>query len=356
MAIESYITEGGNNKHAAIFDPAEEGRNGKPGLQVYTSPRHELPFLTSAFTNEIHGRDLNQNIGFTGTPECIHDGTDSVLWAATALSGTWDFASTTQAHTGTMSVDATSVTKDKQAQFEAASPVDASDYTSVAGWIYITSWSTTGTKDVEICFMLAGVLVGVKLNISLYVNTGDFNVWQQFIIPMSDFQAGTDVDQLIITQISEGAGSPANWFLDDICMQETGGFADFFVAPPTDEIWHIEKIGYAIAANVTEANMNSYDKFFGIPALTNGLLTVIQVGGFFLASASLRRTFDRQAFPHSSPLHINSDGINTMCKVTSDTIFPLDGREGDKLGFRVQDDLSSLLEFRAWITGVRESI
>ena len=356
MGIDAFITEEGNNKHANIYDPSVDGRTGKPGLQVYTRPREEEIFLTSAFSNETYGRDLNQNIGFTGTPECIHDGTDNAFWTGTALSGIWDFASTTQAHTGTRSVDGTSANKNTQAQFETGSPVDASDYTSLVGWIYITSWPTTGTKDIEVCFMLAGVLVGVKVDLSIYISTGDFNVWQQFIIPMSDLQAGTDVDQLILTQISDGAGAAANWFIDDLCMQEAGGFADFFVAPPTNQIWHVEQIGYAVAANVPEASMNSYDKFFGLPQLSNGLLTVIQVGGTLLAAASLRRTFDRMAFPHSSGLDINSDGTNTMCKITSRTIFPLDGRENDKLGFRVQDDLSGFLEFRAWITGRRENI
>jgi hypothetical protein len=47
---------------------------------------------------------MNINAESSGTPDQIHNGTDSTLWTAVATAGTWDFASTTHAAEGIATV------------------------------------------------------------------------------------------------------------------------------------------------------------------------------------------------------------------------------------------------------------
>lgn len=61
-------------------------------------------FSGDFLNNEIYGSDMNVDVGFTGTPDKIHDGIDLTLWLASALAGTWDFNSTTHAKQGVSTV------------------------------------------------------------------------------------------------------------------------------------------------------------------------------------------------------------------------------------------------------------
>lgn len=59
-----------------------------------------LPFLNPTF-----GADMNVNVGFSGTPEGIHDGGDKTLWTASNLTGSnFVFTSTTHAKQGIATV------------------------------------------------------------------------------------------------------------------------------------------------------------------------------------------------------------------------------------------------------------
>ena len=81
------------------------GKKGETGLVTYTDDlKPPKTFFGSFLINPSFGADLNINVGFTGTPEKVHDGTDLSLWAASALSGIWDFASTTHAKQGIITV------------------------------------------------------------------------------------------------------------------------------------------------------------------------------------------------------------------------------------------------------------
>jgi len=341
---------------AEMFNPKTEGRDGQPGIIAYTQDRVKRVYAAQPLVSATSGFNMNTSVGFSGTPDGIHDGTDSVLWTGTALSGTWDFASTAQAAAGTKSVDATAAIRNTEAQFERGSAITPSNYTAISGSIYITSWSTSGTKEVEIRLRLAGVDVGNILNLSDYVDTLTFNEWQTFIIPVDDFGAGGDVDQIVIKQIDIGLDVAPTYYLDEFQFEETGGFEDFTYAPGAKEVFHVELIAQGAVANVTEANMKSYNKFFGVPALSNGILTVIQQNNLLLLSIAVKQLFDIIPFPQSQPYEVFGDGTNTVGKLAAQFRIDLDGRKHDSFTYRVQDDLSSLLELNVWLYGWVEDV
>ena len=133
-------------------------RNGDPqGLVVYTRPVNTLDSTVKFAINDTYGFNLNQDASFSGTPTGIHNGTDNIYWTASALSGTWNFASTVQAKDGTKSIDAVNTTNNNEALLSAGSDIDLENFTAVTGWIYITDWSDRGTlKEVEIEFRTSG--------------------------------------------------------------------------------------------------------------------------------------------------------------------------------------------------------
>lgn len=54
-----------------------------------------LPFL-----NETFGNQMNQNVTFSGTPELVHDGIDTVAYTGSGVAGSFTFNSTAHCHQG----------------------------------------------------------------------------------------------------------------------------------------------------------------------------------------------------------------------------------------------------------------
>lgn len=333
-------------------------KNGNHGIVAYTAPLHPLQSATFALSNSTYGRSMNQSVPFSGTPVNIHDGTDNAYWTATALSGTWTFDSTAQNHTpaGTMSIDATSTNNNREAQIEAPSPVDVNAYDSLVGWIYITGWSTAGSaKNVELRLRLAGADVGVSVDISRYVDVGLFGEWQQFIIPITDFASGT-IDQLVIKTVDIGGGPPPDYYLDDITLQESGGFLDFSYAPPPDKRFTVTSISTVIVDNVTELVARNPLALLGAGKLTNGILLRFDVADQVVQSLPVRCVEDLAKFANVNPVDTFSDNVNTMLKAVGNTEIKLDGRNRDSMTYRVQDDLSGLVDMEVWLFGKIEDV
>jgi hypothetical protein len=333
-------------------------KNGHHGIVAYTAPLHPLQSATFGLINPIYGRSMNQSAPFTGTPVNIHDGTDNAYWTASALSGTWAFDSTDQNHTaaGTKSIDATSTANNREAQIEAPSPIDVNTYNSLVGWIYITGWSSSGSaKNVEFRLRLAGVDVGLSVDISGYIDVGVFNEWQQFIIPTVDFSSGS-IDQLIIKTIDIGGGPPPDYYLDDLTFQEAGGFIDFSYAPPPDKRFTITSISTVMVDAVTELAGSNPLALLGLSKLTNGILLRFDVANQVVQSLPVKCTEDLAKFANVNPISTFSDDTNTMLKLVGNTEIKLDGRTRDCITYRIQDDLSGLLDMEVWLFGKIEDV
>jgi hypothetical protein len=276
MAIDVVISDGCG---AGVASGVHSKPDIPPGLIVYNEPYRTQIAQTKAFLSETTG-GLNANVdaSFSGTPDGIHNGTDSVLWTASALSGTWDFASTTQAQAGTKSIEAINTVNNDEAQLERGSTITPSDYEAMTGYIYITAWPGSGTKDVELRARLAGVDVGNSVNLSDYITVGTLNTWQKFTIPLADLGLGGDpIDQLIVKTIDIGGGAAPDYYLDTLQWEETGSEI-FSVTADTGSKFYGTDMTIVMAdaydgtlASASHPNIK-YNQLLGLSKLTNGIV------------------------------------------------------------------------------------
>lgn len=446
MTFHVVIKDGITGKMTTVYDPKEDGRDGDPGLEVFTTDRTIKLFTTRVVSNDTLGINLAVTVGFTGTPDLVHNGTDSTLYTGNAVTGSWTFNSTTNAHGGiativdfsllsgdtvtingdnitnttvtegsdwtaatsnaatatslasalnavtgvsasataavvtitadnlanittlsssdgtnvpvqAASIDTTAAVKQGDNAFlERASTIDSDNFIALTGVFYVTSWPTTGTKNIEIQLRLAGTNVGTSVNLSNFININSLNIWQNFIIPISDFGATGNIDQVLTTKIDMGAGTAPLGFFDEMIFQEAGGTADFTYSPEPNEIFHAVKTTHSLINNVTEANAKSYDKFFGETALTNGVLSIVQSLGVLQPSVALKQLSEFIIFPQVEPYEVISDGANSIMKANTVFLFDLDGRQQDFITFRVQDDLSTLISYNFLLFGWIETL
>lgn len=317
------------------------------------------------FFNPTYGFDLNQNGSSGGTPEAVHNGTDSTLWTASAISGTWNFASTSKARSGTKSIDATLTTKDREALLKKSTTIDISNYVSLTGWIYITSWAENGDNDINLRTRVNGTNVGNSVNLSSYINKGTFNVWQKFSISKADLGLSTQtIDEIVVKTLAEPSANPPDYYLDDIQFEQTGGSIIFEINPSANTIYNVFNfIFFGVATldtrttNPINANNISYNKFFGQTKLTSGLIStttlnnVITFAGVFLQNA------DFLLIPRTD---FSSGGDGTTTWYRYQTIFDkpvrLDSTTNDNMRFIVSDDLSGMPFFRIFTNGFSETL
>jgi len=337
-----------------------------PGLMVYSDPYRleENRPITAVDAGGSTAMNVNGSTA-GGTPDAIHDGTDTTLWTASNLSGTnFVFNSTDPDSAADRSIDAVATVNNNEALLTRASTLTFANYTALTGNIYVDSWPTAGTKEVRFRFRLDGVDIGTTINLSSYINTGTQNTWQSFIIPLTEFAlAGTDIDELVITTVDIGGGQPPNYYLDDLSLASTGATGSptiYTIAPNGGETILIYGFVYNIVfpfnptATVAGATENfvanqylSYDKFAHLPTLPNGL-TVRRIQDNNVGFSNIVTTnWDLlKATNHIIETFV-SDGTNTMLKIATQFTGPveLNGNRGDRYEFIVNDDLTDLLAF-----------
>ena len=97
MSVGFYLLGGkGPNKPADTHQ-----KNGDVGVIAYTQPLKELSPLNVPAINPTFGNQMARDAAFTGTPDVVHDGIDSVAWTGTNIVGARvTFNSTNQFHSG----------------------------------------------------------------------------------------------------------------------------------------------------------------------------------------------------------------------------------------------------------------
>jgi len=329
-------------------------------LQVGTSPATKYE-PQSRFMVDSNGSPLmNINGAASGATEGIHDGTDSVLWTATALSGTWDFASTAQAASGTKSIDATAVSNGDQAVITRSTPLTATNYTIMTGKVYLTTYNST-KNTIDFSGRLAGVQSGISINIGDYIDPSLLNVWQSFQIPVSVFEATSAIDELLITITA--TGTPPAFYLDEIDLREGGGIiystnlslGEVFEYNRLDILMVDAYTGITTVAGATEnATMTnlSYDQFLGVPQLTTGITFQRQVFGEVLTSGNVKGLGDT-VLGGARIMSVASDGTNTMLHLRLEFAdwVRLSEPDGDELVVIINDDLTGLIDFKTVLVG-----
>jgi hypothetical protein len=345
----------------------EAGVHRKPdlpsGLVVYSEPIRNFIAQTYPLVNSETGAiDANIDASFSGTPDGIHNGTDSVLWTATAISGTWTFDSTAQAQQGTKSIDATATVNDNEAQLERSSAITANDYTAMTGYIYITSWPGSGTKDVQLRTRLAGVDVGNSIDLSNYITVGTLNTWQKFSIPREDFGLNSDsIDQVVIKTVDLGGGAAPDYYLDTMQWEEQGQ-AIYQLNQDIGTKFYATDLSITIVdaydSTLASASMPNikYNQLLGLSALNNGIIFRLTTDDIIRFNGVFKQHADFMTFPGLT-IQTGGDATNTWLtyNIKLDYPFVLDNRLKDSFEMILSDDLSGLLFYRVFIRGYTET-
>jgi hypothetical protein len=349
MTTPVHIIDGkGTAKKTHLFQ-----RNGDVGQIVYTDrliigTAGAIPYL-----NATYGASMNQNVTFGGTPEIIHDGGDTSAWTATAVQGAWDFT------TGAV-ITLTDGNNNDEALFEdsGGGTVDMSSYTALTGKITLTTY-TPASESILLNLGLAGVLVGNTIDLNDYIDTGLFGTQQSFAIPKADLGINGDtIDELVIV-LSKASGPKPTFAFDDLQIEETGNPEQFIVNPPAGTKYHVTKLVLTVADTGTGGTAYAYDQWGGIASLTNGINLRTEIGGSTLFSATIRQLSDFLAAGGSVDTVVD-DGTDTL-QVLGVKLFEtepviLDSRDNDRFVITINDNLSGLLEFRAFARGYQTDI
>ena len=368
MSVKTQIECGKSGEFALLRSPKEKHR--PAGLVTYTEPLRDFEYASKFAFNESRGLNMAINVAFSGTPETIHDGTDSVAWTASALAGTWDFASTTVAQAGTKSVDATATVNNDTALFDRGSSTTASSWAGVSGYIYVTSWPTSGSvKDVKVQLDNGGTGVGVEASMQNYIDTTLINTWQKFNIPMDAFLYGGTMDGVRIRTADVGGGAAPDYYIDEFQLEETGGAA-YSITPDTNTILHLERLVLlfqdndytGIVASGSTSNQFTLmpfhtDAILGLSSLTNpisvrktsssGSIQSVVSGGIADLGSLLFS-------PFVGRIQGGGDGTGSWLRIEYD--FPpnalyLDDRNSETLEFDIFADLTALDSFTATAIG-----
>ena len=316
MGINTYIKDPGNGISANV-----EEREGKNRFHVLTEPAKYYIRKGLFFLNPEFGSNLNINASLTSSTLNIYDGGDNTYWTPMAISGTWDFQSTTYAHTGTYSVDATKTKNDDTAEFYNDTFVNIL-YSSLVGWIYITTW---GSDDEVLIYgwnTNTDTLVGTRVNIGNYVNTDNTNTWLEFVIPIDDLDLyGRDINAVRVTTINTTGNAP-NYYLDDIAFQgdDGGGPYRYSIEPKINTWLHVYGIGITLVnqfdSTITDSTLRNipYDSLLG-RNLANGILYQRQERGEIQFSYNFKKLIEIISQPNGHIVDSGFDGTYSWLKI-----------------------------------------
>jgi len=344
-----YHIEGQDGLAADVVNGEE-----KNALVVATRELKEHIPSSRFFTNETYGTDMNQNVAFGGTPEGVNNGGDDTWWTPSAISGSWDFTSTGQAYDGTHSIDGTASQSSTAFDLVRGASIDLTDYTTLTGYIYIEGWDFFGS-NLTIQGRIGGTDLGISVNINDYVDTNNYDSWQQYQIPLVDLGlTGLTIDTFRVTNESRNN----NFYLDLIQIQQTGGGLIYTVTPDLGCWCFIKKIRMTMVRGVPSTLEDnsmpavSYDSMLGA-TLTNGLLFRATIEGKVHDSMLLKTFSNMLELAGVTIIENFSDGTNTMVSVEREFEKPLKLKASsrDRLEMTLQDDMTSFELFRVNVCG-----
>ena len=325
---------------------AIDGNN--TGLIAYTADLRDYAGGAGLLTDENGSAEMAVNGAFSGTPENVYIDEPTTNWTNSALSGTWDFASTTiTPHGGTESIDATATGDGDQALMERTSAISLAGFTTLTGYIYITSINDS-RHDITVETRLAGITVGNSVSIKDYIDVTLIGSWQEYAIPKADLGLnGSTIDQLVFTTlVSSGVGP--NYYLDTINFEEIGGKV-FTFQPPKGVIFEIKTVQFTFLDNITVIEPSqimsaTLSNGIRIRTVTDGITRFSGAILDFTQWLSLGVDISSQIF----------GATDTAVKLTSDvpgTFQVLDGNKGDNYSLVISDNLSGLTSMKGLVRG-----
>ena len=337
-------------------------------VKVATVEYDEYRAAAKFFQHETYGVDLNKtfsNEAAGNANETIHNGTDTVDWTASAIIGTWDFASTNNPDTGAKNIEIIGATVADTAQFLRASSVTMSAHTGLSGRIYI---STTGHNLAELSFYAwdtgTGMMIGNTINIYDYINPLSVGVYQTFTIPLVDMGLIGAVFDAVRFTIQTKSG--ASFDLDNIVLNDpTGGAAigtsAFDLLPEQGRILFVDafiiNMAGPLGGTLADATMPyiPYNKLLNVPKLASPIIYQVLDHKRVAFVAPFSQTIDFMQFGNPEVKFVGSDGTNSWITIYIGLSAPilLHDKLKQKMSITLSDDLSALTFFR-WSTNCRQ--
>lgn len=358
MAVGVKITD--NTHCAEVYK-----RNGDTGLKVFTDVLHERTTQFKPVVNPDFGIEMAIDAAFSGTPDAVHNGIDSVLWTGTELVGNkTTFDSTDQAFAGTRSVKTDNAAIGDVYQFDKGSDLTIADYSAISMKIYVDKdW--TVNDEVQLYFWDTGTSTQISdaVNLSERFEFSTFDEWQSIAIEFSEFTfSGTTFDAIRIEQTAK-AGKAPKYYLDVIQIEESSGSEVFSVEPESNTKLFVTELALtfvdALDTTLTDNSMSnlSYNKVLGLTTLANGVLFRTVKDEVTTFSFTFRQLGDALRFGGSLQSEI-CDGTNTLITISIPFAAPtlLDSRDRDRIDVVISDDLSGLLSFTAVAIGQEQKI
>lgn len=329
--------------------------------QVEFRPSTVYTQITQFFVNPIYSININQNVGFGGTPIDVHDGIDNVYWTGAAIAGTsFDFNSTaapTQKdglYSFEMKLQAA---QNDTAQFAAGSPQDLTGYSTITMWIYIKSGWTP--SDSVTLYGWSSGLVGNEVQLENYINIETTGAWAKAAIPLTDMGlTGETIDAFRLELAQKSPPAPAI-HIDLFQIQETSGELIYTMAPPEGKIlWLYSYHVHMIATYDGSLGISPYG-FLGVtPDI--GLQYKRYQGGILQLSATAMNLYDMLQQPTAKMQRPQYDGTNTWIIVDvpigAGLAQRFDPTTDDRLEFSIFDDWSGLDLFRIAANAMTEPI
>jgi hypothetical protein len=354
MPLKSIITDGlSNGSNAEVKDHA---------LKVAVTEYERLLADVKFFINPIHGISMNKNFSDSAagnSNEIIHNGIDSIEWTASAIIGTWDFASTNNPDTGTKNIEMISATIADTAQLNRGSDVTMNAHTGFAGRIYIGALGNPVLD--EISFFAwdtgTGTQVGNQIDIYDYVSKDLIGVYQSFTIPLIDMGLVSATFDALRIQVA-GIGG-ASFDLDNIVLLDPTGSSAFgstlfSIEPDLGTELLIDSFTWNMAGvhagTVPDGTMPDlpYDGFLNISTLDVPVIFQSWSEGEVSFTAPIQQLIDLMSLGSAKLCGHGSDGTNSWFSVCIRLAVPilLSDADGDLVTLRISSNLSSLLLFR----------
>lgn len=338
-------------------------RDGVRHIPVLTEGLKQGKIKCAFLTNDTNGANMAINAAVSGTPEGVHDGTDSTLWTGSQITGSGvTFTSTARPNNGTKSVQVSTPVLNDVWQFAKGSDLTVSNYESISfyvnvdkGWdggdsVTIYGWDTTP---------VLGGIQGNAVPIENYFSQTSFDVWQQVIIPLSDMglNSGT-VDALRMSYVAEGSGQRPTFYLDDIQFEESGGNVQYDLDLTKGRNFYLNRLIFSIADTGTGGTAKAYNQIGALASLTSGISLMINAGGKEAYNLTLNQLSDMLDIGFTVG-NVVDDGTDTYMTVTlnfsQDRPLVLNTDNLDELVVTLSDDLSGLLLFKCYACGWEEN-
>lgn len=359
MSVVALITDPKHGLKASVDNNADQMPN---ALVVATRPYDNLTNSLLFFSSEVYGYDMNYDFSTAGgTPDNVHNGTDNTYWTASAIVGgaNWIFDSTDYYHTGTKSIDASNTNGSDVAQFAKGSSVTNTDFNNLSGWIYIQSWPTA--KDFEFFLWNTGTSsqIGNRVGVGSYVNTTSYNVWQKFVIPITEFGSlGSSFDALRVIAIGK-----TDCYFDDIKFNTVAegnqGATQYIVKPELNTWLYTKSINVTMVDAYDSTRINGttlsipYNSFLGVSPDVGLVYQRVQYGKTVFSTAT-KGIIDIIQRPGGRIDAASYDGTYTMVKVSNMFSYPilLKYENDDRMTMTLSDDYSGLNVLRVSVGGM----